>query len=216
MPLRDEHRRRFDRAFAAMPLVAILRGITPDEADDVGAALSAAGITLVEVPLNSPEPMASISRLARRLGDRAAVGAGTVLTADEARTVAAAGGSFMVAPNTDPEVIRAAAAAGLVTVPGFATPSEAFAALKAGADALKLFPAEAASPSVVKAMRAVLPAATRIVVVGGVDAATLQPWLAAGAAGFGIGSWLYAPGRPAEDVGARAADLVAAYRAARG
>jgi 2-dehydro-3-deoxyphosphogalactonate aldolase len=204
----------FHAAFATTPLVAILRGITPDEAEAVGEALVAAGVTLIEVPLNSPEPTRSIARLARRLEGRAAVGAGTVTRPDAVAEIVAAGASFMVSPNLDLSTLSAAKSAGLLAMPGVMTPSEAFAALGAGADVLKLFPAEAVSPKVLKAIRAVLPAEAKVMPVGGIDDANMAPWRAAGAAGFGLGSWLYAPGRPAEEVGARARRLVEAWRRA--
>lgn len=207
---------RFDRALAAMPLVAILRGVRPDECEAIGEALFAAGIALIEVPLNSPDPLDSIARLARRFAGRALVGAGTVLTVDEVTAVASVGGELIVSPHTQPRVIAAATARGLVALPGFATPGEAFAALEAGATALKLFPAEAASPAMLKAVLAVLPGGTRVLPVGGIDVATIAPWLDAGAAGFGLGSALYKAGRAAVEVGQRAAALVAAIRARRG
>lgn len=207
---------RFDRALAAMPLVAILRGVRPDECEAIGEALVAAGIALIEVPLNSPDPLDSIARLARRFAGRALVGAGTVLTVDEVTAVASVGGELIVSPHTQPRVIAAATARGLVALPGFATPGEAFAALEAGATALKLFPAEATSPAMLKAVLAVLPGGTRVLPVGGIDVATIAPWLDAGAAGFGLGSALYKAGRAAVEVGQRAAALVAAIRARRG
>ena len=207
---------RFDRALAAMPLVAILRGVRPDECEAIGEALVAAGIALIEVPLNSPDPLDSIARLARRFAGRALVGAGTVLTVDEVTAVASVGGELIVSPHTQPRVIAAAAARGLVALPGFATPGEAFAALEAGATALKLFPAEAASPAMLKAVLAVLPGGTRVLPVGGIDVATIAPWLDAGAAGFGLGSALYKAGRAAVEVAQRTAALVAAIRACRG
>lgn len=200
----------FDAAFARCPLVAILRGITPGEVAAIGTALVDAGFTLIEVPLNSPDPLDSIARLADAVGDRAVIGAGTVLRAADVDAVAAAGGTMIVSPNTDRAVIAATAARDLVSLPGIATPSEAFAALDAGASALKLFPAEAASPAVLRAMRAVLPAATRILPVGGIDPDTMQPWRAEGAAGFGLGSALYRPGFDAAAVRARADRFVAA------
>lgn len=204
------HRAAFDAAFARCPLVAILRGVRPDEVEATGEALVAAGFTIIEVPLNSPDPFDSIARLAHRLAGRAVIGAGTVLRAADVEAVAAAGGTVIIAPNADTRVIAAAAARGLVALPGIATPTEAFAALEAGAAALKLFPAEAAGPAVLKAMRAVLPKGTRILPVGGITPDVLAPWLAAGAAGFGLGSALYAPGRGAAEVGERAAAFVAA------
>ncbi|WP_298190025.1 2-dehydro-3-deoxy-6-phosphogalactonate aldolase [Novosphingobium sp.] len=203
----------FDAAFAAMPLVAILRGLTPETADDVGDVLVEAGFTLIEVPLNSPRPLESIARLAKRLEGRAQVGAGTVLDVAAVEAVAEAGGTLIVSPNTNTAVIAAAAARGLIPVPGFQTPSEAFAALEAGARALKLFPAEAASPAVLKAIRTVLPTGTAVLPVGGISPTNLGPWHAAGAAGFGIGSALYSPGVTTEELAQRAAAFVAAYRA---
>lgn len=183
-----------------LPLVAILRGLRPDEAVDVGSALADAGFRLLEVPLNSPEPFDSIRRLVDTLGDAYLIGAGTVLDPARVRDVADAGGRLIVMPHADTAVIRAAKQAGLYCVPGVATPTEAFAALAAGADALKLFPAEQFTPAALKAWRAVLPVGTAVLPVGGITPGTMAPWLAAGAAGFGIGSSLYAPGRSAGDV----------------
>lgn len=200
----------FDTAFARCPLVAILRGVRPDEIGAIGEGLVAAGFTLIEVPLNSPDPLDSIARLAKQLDGRAVVGAGTVLRASQVDDVRAAGGRIIVSPNANPAVIAAAASAGLASLPGIATPTEAFAALDAGATALKLFPAEAASPAVLKAMRAVLPKSVRILPVGGIAPDTMAPWRAAGADGFGLGSALYTVGRSADDVAARARDFVAA------
>lgn len=202
----------FDDAFARLPLIAILRGLRPEEAEDVGDALVEAGFTLIEVPLNSPEPLASIERLAHRLAGRAVIGAGTVLRVADVGAVQAAGGTMVISPNAYPEVIRATAAAGMISLPGIATPTEAFAALEAGAHALKLFPAEAAAPAVLKAMRAVLPAGTRMLPVGGIAPDTMAPWHAAGAAGFGLGSALYTPGLGAAEVGARARAFAAAWQ----
>ncbi|GEO01601.1 2-dehydro-3-deoxy-6-phosphogalactonate aldolase [Novosphingobium sediminis] len=203
----------FNAAFAAMPLVAILRGLTPETADDIGDVLVEAGFTLIEVPLNSPRPLESIARLAKRLEGRALVGAGTVLDVASVTAVAEAGGTLIVSPNTNPAVISAAAARGLIAVPGFQTPSEAFAALEAGARALKLFPAEAASPAVLKAIRTVLPAGTAVLPVGGISPTTMASWHAVGAGGFGIGSALYSPGVTPEVLAERAAAFIAAYRA---
>ncbi len=186
------------------PLVAIIRGVTPDEAEAVGEAIVAAGIRIVEVPLNSPNPFESIRRLAARLGQRALVGAGTVLDPADIARVETAGGRLIVSPNTNPAVIAATAAAGLVASPGYFTPSEAFAALAAGAHVLKLFPAEGASPAVVKAQRAVLPPGVPLLVVGGITPDNMAPWRKAGATGFGLGSGLYTPGRSPDEVGARA------------
>jgi len=197
-----------------LPLVAILRGLVPEEAVEVGEALVAAGFRALEVPLNSPRPLDSIARMATALGDRALVGAGTVLTPAEAHAVADAGGRLMVSPNTDPSVIAAARARGMLALPGVFTPTEAFAALAAGADALKLFPAEIAGPAGLKALRAVLPAGTRVYAVGGVSPETIPAWRAAGASGAGLGSALFTPGRSAAEVGDRAAAFVAAWRAA--
>lgn len=203
----------FNDAFAAMPLVAILRGLTPETADDIGDVLVEAGFTLIEVPLNSPCPLESIARLAKRLEGRALVGAGTVLDVAAVEAVAEVGGTLIVSPNTNTAVISAAAARGLIAVPGFQTPSEAFAALEAGARALKLFPAEAASPAVLKAIRTVLPTGTAVLPVGGISPTTMAPWHAVGAAGFGIGSALYSPGITPEALAERAAAFIAAYKA---
>lgn len=197
-----------------LPLVAILRGLVPEEAVEVGEALVAAGFRTLEVPLNSPRPLDSIARLATALGDRAVVGAGTVLTPAEAHAVADAGGRLMVSPNTDAAVIAAARARHMLALPGVFTPTEAFAALAAGADALKLFPAEIAGPAGLKALRAVLPAGTRVYAVGGVSPETIPAWRAAGASGAGLGSALFTPGRSAAEVGDRAAAFVRAWRAA--
>lgn len=200
----------FQRHFAACPLVAIIRGVTPGEAEDIGEALVSAGIRIIEVPLNSPDPFNSIARLARALGDRALVGAGTVLDVENVARVADAGGRIVVSPNTNTEVIRATVARGLVASPGYFTPSEAFAALGAGAHALKLFPAEAASPAVVKAQRAVLPKDVPLLVVGGVTPQTMADYIAAGADGFGLGGGLYRPGDSADETHRRARSYVEA------
>ena len=192
------------------PLVAILRGVKPDEVLAIGEALEHQGVAIVEVPLNSPDPMASIARLAREFGDRLLIGAGTVMTAAQVSEIAASGGRLVVTPHADPVVTRAAKQHGLLAVPGFFTPAEAFAMLAAGADALKLFPAEAASPAVLRALRAVLPAGTAVLPVGGIDASNMAAWQAAGAAGFGIGSSIYRPGDSPETVAAKAHALIAA------
>jgi 2-dehydro-3-deoxyphosphogalactonate aldolase len=192
------------------PLVAILRGVRPDEVEAIGDALLDAGFAIIEVPLNSPDPIESIRRLAARCGDRALVGAGTVLDPADCARIAAAGGRLVVTPHADPDVVRAAKAAGMLAVPGFMTPAEAFALLRAGADGLKLFPAEAASPAVVKALLAVLPAGTSILPVGGIEAGNMAPWRAAGAAGFGIGSAIYKPGDSAATVASKARRLMEA------
>lgn len=198
-------------AMVRCPLVAILRGVQPYEAEEVTSVLIDAGFSMIEVPLNSPDPLTSIERLARRFGDAALIGAGTVLDVDQVRAVRDAGGRLIVSPNTDTAVIAASAEAGLVTLPGYFTPSEAFAALKAGATGLKLFPAEAATPAVLKAQRAVLPREVPILVVGGVTPDNMKPWQAAGADGFGIGSALYAPGRTSVAVAEAAASFVGAF-----
>ncbi|MDO9706711.1 2-dehydro-3-deoxy-6-phosphogalactonate aldolase [Paracraurococcus lichenis] len=197
---------------ARCPLVAILRGLTPEEAVPVGEALLASGITVLEVPMNSPRPVESIRQLVHHFGDRALIGAGTVMTPAQVSDVAAAGGQLIVTPHADAELVRVAKTRGLIAAPGFFTPAEAFALLAAGADALKLFPAEAASPAVLRALLAVLPKGTPVLPVGGMAADTIGPWRAAGAAGFGIGSSLYKPGDPASVVAERARALVDAIR----
>ena len=194
----------------ANPLVAILRGVRPEEVEAIGAALVDAGVGVIEVPLNSPVPFDSIARLARRFGEHALIGAGTVMRTDQVARLAEVGGRLMVTPHADPALVRAAKASGLEAAPGFFTPAEAFALLDAGADALKLFPAEAASPAVLRALRAVLPAGTAVLPVGGMDAGTIPAWRAAGAAGFGIGSALYKPGDTAAQVAVKAARLLTA------
>jgi 2-dehydro-3-deoxyphosphogalactonate aldolase len=186
------------------PLVAIIRGVTPDEVEDIGEAIYSAGIRIIEVPLNSPQPLESIGRLAMSLGDRALIGAGTVLDPADVARIRDVGGRLIVSPSTDAEVIAATAQAGMVSSPGFFTPSEAFQALKAGATALKLFPAEAVTPAFVKAQRAVLPKDVPLLVVGGVRPDTMRAWLDAGADGFGLGSGLYRPGQTPGEVAAQA------------
>ena len=188
-------------------LVAILRGVTPDAVVAIGDVLVEAGFTVIEVPLNSPDPIESIRRLAARFGERLLIGAGTVMSPAQVAAVADAGGQLVVLPHADPAVVRAAKACGMLAVPGFFTPTEAFAMLAAGADGLKLFPAEAASPAVLRAMRAVLPAGTAVLPVGGIDAGNIAAWRAAGAAGFGIGSAIYKPGDTPEIVAAKARAL---------
>lgn len=181
------------------PLIAIVRGVTPDEAEAIGDAIYEGGIRIIEVPLNSPEPLTSIERLAKRLGERMLVGAGTVLSAADVARVQGAGGRIIVSPDTNVEVISATAEAGLVSSPGYFTPSEAFAAIGAGATALKLFPAEGASPAVLKAHLAVLPTNLPYLAVGGIKPDNMRPWLEAGATGFGLGGGLYKAGQtPAE------------------
>ena len=181
------------------PLIAIVRGITPDEAEAVGEAVREGGIRIIEVPLNSPDPLRSIELLARKFGDSMLVGAGTVLDMRQVRQVRDAGGRLVVSPDSNPEVIAATAEAGMVSSPGYFTPTEAFSAIRAGATALKLFPAEGASPSVLKAHLAVLPRDLRVMIVGGIKSDNMRPWLAAGAAGFGLGSGLYKPGQSAAE-----------------
>lgn len=190
-------------------LVAILRGIRPHEVEAIGDVLVEAGIVIIEVPLNSPDPLDSIARLTRRLGDRALVGAGTVMTQADVTAVRQAGGNLIVTPHAAVALVRAAKAVGMFACPGFATPTEALALLEAGADALKLFPAEAASPAVLRAIRAVLPVGTLVLPVGGIGASNMTPWRAAGADGFGIGSAIYKPGDNAADVAAKARALLA-------
>jgi 2-dehydro-3-deoxyphosphogalactonate aldolase len=205
----------FDDAFEKLPLVAIIRGVRPDEAEAIGEAIVGAGFTLIEVPLNSPDPLASIATLVRSLDGRAVVGAGTVLTPDAVDEVQATGASIVVSPNMNPAVIARAAEHGLASLPGISTPTEAFAALDAGAAALKLFPAEGSSPAVLKAMRAVLPKTTRVLPVGGINPDNMTPWIAAGADGFGLASALYKPGDAPDTVAANARRFVENWRAAR-
>ncbi|XOY56676.1 MAG: 2-dehydro-3-deoxy-6-phosphogalactonate aldolase [Rhodobacterales bacterium] len=198
------------------PLIAILRGITPPEAEAVTAALIAAGITKIEVPLNSPDPFDSIGRMARAFGDDALVGAGTVLSTADVGRVVQAGGRLIVSPNCDPRVIVATKTAGLQSWPGVMTPTECFAALKAGADGLKIFPASLIGPDGIKAIRAVLPKGTQVYAVGGAGTNNFATWIAASADGFGIGTALYQPGLTPAEVGSRASDIVAAYDKAAG
>jgi|SRR5450631_21214 2-dehydro-3-deoxyphosphogalactonate aldolase len=202
----------FDAAMAELPLVAVLRGLQPDEAVAIGQALFDAGFRLIEVPLNSPEPLQSIRLLSEKYGAVALVGAGTVMSIRAARDVAAAGGRLIVMPHCDTDIIRAAKDFGAFVAPGIATPTEAFAALAAGADALKAFPAEMIPPAAVGAMRAVLPKGTRILPVGGITPETMAPYHAVGAAGFGLGSALFKPGMTVADVAARAGKFAAAWR----
>lgn len=200
-------------ALAELPLLAILRGIQPEEAVAVGGALIEAGFRILEVPLNSPQPLASIASLSAAYGNEALIGAGTVMRPRQVTEIAGAGGRLIVMPHSDPAVIEAAVAAELACMPGVATPTEAFAALAAGAAALKLFPAEGLPPAVLKAWSAVLPPGTGLFPVGGISTENMAAYRAAGAAGFGIGSALYKPGLTAGDVGARARGFVAAWRA---
>ncbi len=191
------------------PLIAILRGVTPDEVEAIGEAIFGAGIRIVEVPLNSPEPLASIERLAAKYGDQALIGGGTVLRWSEVREVRDAGGRLIVSPNTNADVIAEAARSHLVSCPGYFTPSEAFVAVAAGANGLKLFPAEAAPPAALKAQRAVLSKDIPLIVVGGIQPDNMQSWIAAGADGFGLGSGLYKPGQSPEETAEKAQAYVA-------
>ncbi len=201
----------FPEFFARCPLVAILRGIDPDSAEAIGHALADVGFTLVEVPLNTPDALLSIERIADVLGGWALVGAGTVLTPAQVARVADAGGQLVVSPNTDPRVIAATVTAGMVSIPGCLTPTEAFAGLAAGAHALKFFPAEIIGPAGLRAQRTVLPPEVPLLAVGGVTPESLPAWKAAGASGLGLGSALYRPGMTAREVGANARRFLAAW-----
>lgn len=203
---------KLNAAMRRLPLVAILRGLTPADASSIGAALDAAGFSLIEVPLNSPQPLASIATLVAQLPN-ALVGAGTVLTPAQVREVHAAGGQLIVSPNFDADVVRAAVQLGMVCLPGVMTPTEAFAALAAGASGIKLFPAELVPPAGVKALRAVLSADTLVLPVGGITPEAMAPYRAAGASGFGLGSALYKPGDDAATVAAAARRYVSAWNA---
>lgn len=196
-------------------MVAILRGLEPERAVAVGEVLVEAGFDIIEVPLNSPEPLVSIAALVEALGSRALIGAGTVLAETEVDALAAIGAKLVVSPNCNPAVIRRTAALGMVSLPGVLTPTEMFAALEAGASGLKLFPAEIAGPAVIKAVRAVLPPAVPMLAVGGITAANMGDYLAAGATGFGIGGALFTPGKPLDAIAADARSIVAAFHAAR-
>jgi 2-dehydro-3-deoxyphosphogalactonate aldolase len=198
-----------------LPLVAILRGVTPDAVVSIGEALVDAGFAIIEVPLNSPDPLESIRRLTQRFSDEILIGAGTVTTPRQVDDIVRAGGRLVVMPHGDGDVVRAAKGAGLACIPGIATPTEAFAALANGADALKLFPAEMLTPAVLKSMRAVLPAETRLLPVGGISPGSMAAYVAAGAAGFGLGSALYRRGDDAGRVAANARDFVEAWRRLR-
>lgn len=202
-------------ALAACPIVAILRGVKPDEVEGVVEALIEAGVGVIEVPLNSPQPFESIARLVQRFSAQALIGAGTVMSEGDVAQLAQIGARLVVMPHGDPAVIRAAKAHGLMVAPGVFTPTEAFAALAAGADALKLFPAEALPPKIVKAMRAVLPKETLVLAVGGVGVDNMADYAKAGCDGYGIGTSLYAPGRSLDAISTAARALVAAAKAAR-
>ncbi len=195
-----------------LPLVAILRGLKPDNAEAVGHSLVEAGFRIIEVPLNSPEPFRSIEILAKTMPENVLVGAGTVLEPDQVNGIRDVGGRLIVMPHGDVEVIRRAKEQGLVCTPGVATPTEAFAALKAGADAIKIFPAEAIPPAVVKAWRAVLPKDCIVLPVGGIKPDNMKPYVDAGADGFGLGSALFTPAMSVEEIGRNARDFAAAWR----
>ena len=195
-------------------IIAILRGITPDEAASTCAALIDAGITTIEVPLNSPDPFDSIRAMADAHGDAALIGAGTVLSVEDVNRVAQVGGRLIVSPNMDPRVIVATKTAGMASWPGVMTPTECFAALKNGADGLKIFPGSLLGPDGLRAIRAVLPSDTQVYAVGGAGPDNFAEWIDASADGFGIGSALYKPGMTTADIAARAREIVAAYDAA--
>src|SRR5258705_7922353 len=203
---------KLDEAMRRLPLVAILRGLTPADAPSIGAALDGAGFSLIEVPLNSPQPLASIATLVAQLAN-ALIGAGTVLTTAQVREVHDAGGQLIVSPNFDADVVRMAVQLRMVCLPGVMTPTEAFAALAAGASGIKLFPAELVPPAGVKALRAVLSADTLVLPVGGITPEAMAAYRAAGASGFGLGSALYKPGDDAAAVAAAARRYVAAWNA---
>ncbi len=198
----------FDEALAACPLIAILRGVRPEEVESIGCSLVEAGFRLIETPLNSPDPIESIRRLRSAIGGTAVIGAGTVLTLEELEQVASAGGELIVSPHFDGEIVRHALARGLTPLPGVLSPSELFAARALGARAVKLFPAEIIPPQAVKALRAVVPRDQKLLVVGGVTPENISAYREAGADGFGVGSALYAPGRSAAEVGERARAFV--------
>lgn len=200
------------RYLSRCPVIAILRGIEPDEVESIGEALEQSGVTIVEVPLNSPHPLRSIATLARIFGDRMLVGAGTLTDPAQVAEVARAGGRLIVTPHADLSIVRTAKQAGLFAVPGFFNPTEAFALLKAGADAIKLFPAEVVGPPMLKALRAVLPKDAIVIPVGGIDSESIAAWRAAGAHGFGAGSSIYRPGDDAKAVKQKAKALLEAIR----
>ena len=195
------------------PLIAILRGVRPDEVIPICAALEAAGVAIVEVPLNSPNPMESIRLLAQNFGERLLIGAGTVMTPAQVEEIAGVGGRLIVTPHADPEIVRTAKRLNMFAAPGFFTPAEAFSLLAAGADCIKLFPAEGSNPAALRGMRAIFPPGTLVIPVGGIAPDNIRVWHEAGAAGYGIGSSIYKPGDTAEIVGSKAAALAAACRA---
>jgi 2-dehydro-3-deoxyphosphogalactonate aldolase len=198
-----------------LPLIAILRGLKPENAEAVGHALVEAGFRIIEVPLNSPDPFRSIERLAKTMPRNVLVGAGTVLDPEQVNGIRDVGGKLIVMPHADLDVIKRAKEQELICTPGVATPTEAFAALKAGADAIKIFPAEAVPPAVVKAWRAVLPKDTVVLPVGGIKPDNMKPYVEAGANGFGLGSALFTPAMPVEEIGRKARDFAAAWQALR-
>ncbi len=202
---------RFQRAIDALPLIAILRGIRPDEAIELGKALFASGLRILEVPLNSPDPFVSIAALRQSLPDDALIGAGTVLSLEDVGRLRDCGANLVFMPHADVQIVRAAKRAGLLCVPGIATPTEAFAALAAGADALKCFPGEMITAKVFKAIRVVLPPATRMIPFGGITPETMKPYVDAGAAAFGLGSALYKPGMNADELAISAGAFVDAW-----
>ena len=206
----------WERVLAELPLIAILRGIEPSEAVAVTAALSGAGFLCVEIPLNSPNALESIGKIRERFDGQLLIGAGTVLAEAEVAAIHVAGAQLAVSPNTNPGVIAAAKRRDLISIPGFATPTEALAGIAAGANALKLFPAESISPAVVRALKAVLPASLPILPVGGITGASMAAYIGAGAAGFGIGSSIYTPGTTADIVARRADVFVKAWEESRG
>ena len=203
----------FSEAFEKCPLVAILRGIEPEEVIEIGVILTKAGFTLIEVPLNSPEPLISIQKLSKTFGDRVVIGAGTVLNIDEVGDVAKAGGKMIVSPNTNIDIIIKTKSLNLISIPGFATTTEAFTAVKAGADALKLFPAEGSPPSVLKAMSAVLPQNIPVLPVGGIEPGNIAEYVSSGARGFGIGSFLYKRGKDLDKLSRDAALIISEWNA---
>ena len=203
-------------ALTELPLIAILRGIKPEEAPQVAKVLIDAGFRIIEVPLNSPNPIESIRRMVHELGDKALFGAGTVTDPDSIAAIKAAGGRVIISPHLNVDIVNLTKSSELFSIPGVATPSEAFTALAAGADALKLFPGEAIPPKVLKAIKVVLPPQTLLLPVGGINQGNLADYWLAGAAGFGIGSNLYAPGRKVEEIAHRSKELVAAINRIRG